>query len=115
MSAPLGSEVEQLRLNWKRVVEEAPADIKRTNAVALLRSAGVRPVKIEGDTVVLAFKYSIHKENLEKPENQQVTEKIISHFLGRPCRVRCIYEPEDNHLVEAAKKMGAQITHVEEK
>jgi DNA polymerase-3 subunit gamma/tau len=114
-SAPLGSEVEQLRLNWKRVVEEAPADIKRTNAVALLRSAGVRPVKIEGDTVILAFKYSIHKENVEKPENQQVTEKIISHFLGRPCRVRCIYEPEDNHLVEAAKKMGAQITHVEEK
>jgi len=29
--------------------------------------------------------------------------------------VRCAYEPEDNHLVEAAKKYGAQITSVEEK
>ena len=114
-STLLSSEVEQLRLNWKRVIEDAPADIKRTNAVALLRSAGVRPVKIEGDTVVLAFKYNIHKENVEKPENQQATEKIISHFLGRPCRVRCVYEPGDNHLVEAAKKMGAQVTHVEER
>jgi DNA polymerase-3 subunit gamma/tau len=74
--------VEQLRLNWKRLIEEAPADIKRTNAVALLRSAGVRPVRIEGDTVVLAFRYSIHKENVEKSENQQATEKIISHFWG---------------------------------
>jgi hypothetical protein len=52
---------------------------------------------------------------MEKPENQQVAEKIISNFLGRPCRVRCLYEPEDNHLVKAALKMGAQVINVEEK
>jgi len=97
------------------VIEEAPGDIKRTNAVALLRSAGVKPVAIEDNTVVLAFRYSIHKENMEKPENQQVAEKIISRFLGRSCRVRCIYQPENNHLLRAALKMGAQIIDVEEK
>ncbi len=116
ITTPLpGSEIEQLRLNWKRVVDEAPADIKRTNAVALLRSAGVKPVAIEDNTVVLAFRYSIHKENMEKPENQQVAERIVSHFLGRSCRVQCIYEPENSHLVQEALKMGAQITSVEEK
>ncbi len=112
---PPGSEIEQLKLNWKRVIEESPADIKRTNAVALLRSAGVKPVAIEDNTVVLAFRYSIHKENMEKPENQQVAEKIISRFLGRSCRVRCTYQPENNHLLRAALKMGAQIIDVEEK
>jgi len=35
--------------------------------------------------------------------------------LGRPCRVRCVYEPEDNHLVQEAQRMGAQVTSVEEK
>jgi len=114
-ATPLDSEIERLRLNWRRVIDEAPADIKRTNAIALLRSAGVKPVTIEDDTVVLVFRYSIHKENMEKPENQQVAEKIISTFLGRPCRVRCVYEPQNNHLVKAALRMGAQVTSVEEK
>jgi hypothetical protein len=35
--------------------------------------------------------------------------------LGRPCRVACVYKPEDNHLVQAAIKLGAQVTSVEEK
>ncbi len=112
-SPQLGSEIEQLRLNWRRVIEEAPVDTQKTAAIAILRSAGVRPVTIEDDTVVLTFRYPYHKEQIEKPENQQVAKKIISNFLGRPCQVRCILE--DNHLVRAALKMGAEVTSMEEK
>ena len=112
---PAGSEIEQLSLNWKQVIEQAPDDTKRTPAIAILRSAGVKPVALENDTVVLAFRYLYHKEQIEKTENQQVAAKIIGNFLGRACQVRCTYEPEDNHLVNAAKQMGAQITSVEEK
>jgi len=111
----LSNEIERLRQNWREVIEQAPEEVKRTPAIAILRSAGVKPVTIEGDTVVLAFRYPIHKERMETAENQQVTQKIISSFLGHPCQVRCIYEPEDNHLVDAAKRMGAQVTSVEEK
>jgi hypothetical protein len=52
---------------------------------------------------------------MEKPENQQIAEKIVSHFLKRACHVRCVYEPEDNHLVEEALRIGAQIIEPEEK
>ncbi|MFQ6121774.1 MAG: DNA polymerase III subunit gamma/tau [Dehalococcoidales bacterium] len=107
------SEIEQLRLNWRQFLREAPASISRTPAAALLRSA--RPKAIEKDTIVLSFKYPLHKENMEKPENQQIAEKIISSFLGHSCRVRCIYEPEDIHLVEEALRIGAQIIDAEEK
>lgn len=110
-----GSEVERLRLNWKRVIEQAPEDTKKTPAMAILRSAGVKPVACENDTIVLAFKYPYHKEQIEKMENQRVANKIIGNFLGHSCQVRCVYEPEVNHLVKAALKMGAQITSVEEK
>jgi DNA polymerase-3 subunit gamma/tau len=110
----LNSEIERLRVNWKQVIEQAPDELKRTPAVAILRSAGVKPVDIDGDTVVLAFRYPIHKERLETAENQQVTRKIISNFLGRDCQVRCIHEPEDNHLVDAVKKMGAKVINTEE-
>jgi len=110
-----GGEIEQLRLNWKRIIEEAPADIRKTTGVAILRSADVKPLDIEGDTVVLASRYDFYKEQIEKPENQKVAETIISNFLGRPCRVRCIHKPENNHLLRAALKMGAKVTSVEEK
>jgi len=116
-TAPLeaGSELEQLRINWKRVIDQAPEDTKRTPAIAILRSAGVKPVALEDNTVVLAFRYPYHKEQIEKMENQRVAEKIIGNFLGHSCHVRCIYETEDNHLLKAALKMGAQIIDTEEK
>ena len=109
----LASEIERLRLNWKQILDNLPSTLKKTNAAALLRSA--RPVSIENEKVILSLKYSIHKENMEKPEYQQVAEKIFSDYLGRPCKVRCVCEVENNHLVKAALKSGAQVTSVEEK
>ncbi|MFC1873448.1 DNA polymerase III subunit gamma/tau [Chloroflexota bacterium] len=110
-----GSEIEKLQRNWKQIINEAPPNVKKTGAVAILRSAGIKPVAIEGDTVVLASKFDFYKEQIEKPENQRIAATIISSFLARSCQVRCISQPEDNHLVEAALKMGAQIIDVEEK
>ncbi|MBI2287953.1 MAG: DNA polymerase III subunit gamma/tau, partial [Chloroflexi bacterium] len=44
-----GSEIERLRLNWKQVIEQAPPDTKKSPTVAILRSAGVKPVTVEND------------------------------------------------------------------
>ena len=109
----LSSEIEQLKLNWRQFIKSAPPSINRTPAAALLRSA--HPKAIEGDTIVLSFKFPLHKENMEKPDNQQIAEEIISNCLGHSCRVRCVYEPEDNHLVSEALKIGAQVIDTEEK
>ena len=100
-------------LNLRKFIIEAPDGIGRTPAAALLRSA--RPKAIEDNTIILTFKYPLHKENMEKPDNQKTAEKILSSCLGRACGVRCVYEPENNHLVKAALRMGAQIIDTEEK
>ena len=52
---------------------------------------------------------------MEKLDNLKIAEKIISSFLGRACKIRCIFEPESNHLVSEALKIGAQIIDAEEK
>ncbi len=111
----LSSDIERLRSNWKQILDGVPHNLKRTNAIALLRSAGVKPLSIEGETVILSLKYTIYKDKMEKPEYQQIAQKIISDFLGHPCKIRCVCEPENNHLVKAAIKAGAQVTSVEEK
>ncbi len=112
---PPGGEIEELVSNWKQVTAQAPEDTKRSPAIAILRSAGIKPVAFENDTVVLAFKYLYHKEKIEESENQRIVEKILSHYLGHSCQVRCVFQPGDNHLVREAQKLGAQIIDTEEK
>jgi DNA polymerase-3 subunit gamma/tau len=108
-----GDETEKLRQDWKRLIAEAPPEIRRTPALAILRSAGVLPVSVENGTVILSSRYPYLKEKLEDPENQRVVEMAISSFLGHPCRVRCV--SEENHLVKEALRLGAQIIDTEEK
>jgi len=102
-----GSAIEQLQSQWSKIIKEAPDGMSKTPAAALLRSA--RPLSIEDDTIVVSFKYSYHKEKMDNLDNQKTADKIVSSFLGRPCKVRCVYEHENNHLVKAALKMGAQL------
>ena len=108
-----GEEIEHLKQNWRRFIQEAPPSLSRTPAAALLRSA--RPKSIANNTVILSFKFPLHKESMEKTENQKIAEQIISNFLGHACQVRCVSEPEANHLIEEALKIGAQIIESEEK
>jgi DNA polymerase-3 subunit gamma/tau len=86
------SDLEKLYENWKSIIEHAPDSFKRSPALAILRSAGVKPVAFNEDTVVLSFKFTYHKDKIEEPENNKIAAKIIGNFIGRPCQVRCIYE-----------------------
>ncbi|HEY41543.1 MAG TPA: DNA polymerase III subunit gamma/tau [Dehalococcoidia bacterium] len=107
-----GDETEKLRQDWKRLIAEAPPEIRRTPALAILRSAGITPVSVENGTVILSSRYPYLKEKLEDPENQRVVEAAISSFLGHPCRVRCV--SEGNHLVREALRLGGKIIDAEE-
>ena len=104
------SELEKLRLNWRLVIAQAPPETQRSNAIAVLRSAGAKVAAVEGDTVIIAFRNQIFVEKISLPENQRIAEKIIGNYLGRPVHVRCTQETEPNHLVEEAQRLGAQIT-----
>jgi hypothetical protein len=110
----LSSEIERLRLHWKQVTDGVDPSLKRTAALALLKS-NCKPISIQGDIVTLAFGYPILKNNAEKSENKPIVEKIISDYLGRPCKIECILETKKEGLVEKAKKMGAQVISTEEK
>jgi DNA polymerase III subunit gamma/tau len=110
--APLGTAIEQLQQNWTKLMKDAPDGMSKTPAAALLRSA--RPVSIDGDIVTVSFKFVYHKEKMDAIENQKTADKIVSGYMGRTCKVRCVYEHENNHLVKAALNMGAQQIDSEE-
>jgi DNA polymerase-3 subunit gamma/tau len=115
--------VEQLRANWKKMLDEIPSDLKKTRSVALLRSSCV-PVILDEGALTLEFRYDIHREAMEIPENRRVAEEVIGRFLGHPCSIRCVSASVDEgtkqragggHLVKAALEMGAKIIDMEER
>ncbi len=91
-----------VKTNWRNLSEFIPADLKRTNATAILRASGTKLISIKGDLVTLSCRHSFFKEKLEEPENKKITEKIMSEWLGHPVRVDIVLElqsnPEDNLL-----------------
>jgi DNA polymerase-3 subunit gamma/tau len=107
-----GSVAERLKQEWRHVLDQVPSDLRKSPALAILRSAGVQPIGFENGVVVLSFRYAYLKEKLEELENQRVAEKVLSSFIGQNCRIQCVLE--NNHLVKEALKMGAEIIDVEE-
>jgi DNA polymerase-3 subunit gamma/tau len=104
----------QIQQNWRTILEDAPESTRRTTALAILRSAGVKPIAYTNNTITLAFKFPVHKEKIDEPANKRITAEIIGQYLGRSCTVACVYEPENNHIVKEAQRLGAQILEVEE-
>jgi DNA polymerase-3 subunit gamma/tau len=109
------SEFELLQNNWGKMLEQAPAETRRSKAIAVLRSS-LRLVSFENDLLVIAFKHEIYQNMMENVVNKKTACDIISSYIGRPVSVKTIYEPEKNHLVHAIQdKLGGRITNVEEK
>lgn len=105
----------QLKAEWKNILAAASPDLKKTSALALLRSS-CRPVAMDGDIITLGFKFSQHKEQLEKEVNRRTAEKLLSGFLPQPCKIQCVVQnAKDNPMVKAAVDMGAVISSVEVK
>jgi DNA polymerase III subunit gamma/tau len=105
--AAIGNIIEQLQQQWSKIINESPEGMSKTPAAALLRSS--RPISIENDILVVSVKHQYHKEKMDSLDNQKIADKIVSSFLGRSCKVRCVYEHENNHLVKAALNLGAQV------
>lgn len=107
-----GNVCEKLKQDWRNMLEHVPPDVRKSPVIAILRSAGVQPVTFEKETLTLSFRYPYLKEKLEEIENQRAAERIFSHYMGHSCKVQCVLE--NNHLVKAALKLGAEIIDVEE-
>lgn len=113
-SGPVGT-LAELQNNWPNILTCAPPKLRRSPALAILRSAGVQPISFNDGVVTLSFKFPIHMNKINEPENRRVTAEILSACLGVTCEVNCVHEPSANHLVKEAQRRGAEIINVEEK
>jgi DNA polymerase III subunit gamma/tau len=111
-------DIDELRDRWKDFIVSLRGEGSSGNLDAFLRSA-CEPVDLQGDTLVLGFYYSFHKEKIEDAKYQHLVEKKLKEVFGQPYKIRCVlvdHKREDaskvkkrNPLVEAALEMGAKI------
>ena len=52
------------------------------------------PVSYADDTLLVAFRNSIHRETTEKPANKQIVESVLEAVLGHPTRLATLLQKE---------------------
>jgi len=90
LPAPAGSpqSLEYLEEMWQRVVDGIrPRD---PSVQALLHSSSCRPIGVEGQIVVLGFRYAFHKGKVEETRNRRLVEEVLSKVLGGSYGIRCV-------------------------
>lgn len=116
-SQPKGEEVALLRGQWLKILATIRGIDKALEA--LLRDC--EPVSVVENTVTLGFYYPLHREKAEEDKRRGTLEEVLSKFLGRPVRVKCVTIPkkkpastlrnsaEDPVVKVAVEKLGARV------
>ncbi len=88
LMAPAAVSVAMLEQRWPALLEELQRAGQRSLA-ALLRDA--RPAGVvDGNTVVLEFRYAFHCSRVQEAPNQIAVRKALRRALGVECQLRCI-------------------------
>jgi DNA polymerase-3 subunit gamma/tau len=82
------STFEQVEALWPQVVRDVRPF--STTVQALLKD--VRPIDVEGNTIVLLATSRFHKEKLEQHANRQIVEDVIKKRFGSVFAIRCTTE-----------------------
>ncbi len=119
--------LEHVRAQWGDFVNTLRGMGSNRNLDAFLRSA-CEPVDVQGDTLVLRFRHSFHRDKIANPKYRHLVEKKLAEKFTTPNKIECVLESQvlqktevlprkvtEGHLVKAALEMGAQIISVEEK
>jgi DNA polymerase-3 subunit gamma/tau len=118
------SVLERVEASWEHIKRDVRP--RSPTVQALLHS--IRPIDVEGDTIVLLASSTFHQTQIENPQNRRIVEEVIGKLLGMSIAIRCtieaksevrdlrgqIREARKDDLVRAAMNIfDAQIVDIE--
>ncbi|MFQ3661948.1 MAG: DNA polymerase III subunit gamma/tau [Chloroflexaceae bacterium] len=80
--------LELVEAHW----EEIKRDVRPRSPTVQALLHSVRPIDVEGNTVVLLAASPFHKENLEKAQNRRIVEEVMKRHLGVAVALRFTIE-----------------------
>jgi len=105
-----------LASSWPQILAEVRK--ANPNTSGLLNSA--RSYFIKGDWVILGFASDVLKEKMQKPENLEVVQGVLSEIFKRPITIRCHVDAarrgavppgveEDGMVAAALRDLGGEL------
>ncbi|MFP4437431.1 MAG: DNA polymerase III subunit gamma/tau [Chloroflexaceae bacterium] len=82
--------LEQVETVWPDVVR----DVRPLDKMVQALLHNIRPVDVEGSTVVLQATSQFHKDNIEKVHSRRIVEEVLSKHLGAQFTIRCTMEAQ---------------------
>ncbi len=104
---PGGVDLAYVRSVWPRVVEGVRP--RNPSVQALLHAC--QPIAVEGQVVVLGFRYAFHKGKIEEVQNRRLVEEVLGRVLQGNYGIRCVLQEGDpgaNRRRQAAEREQAQ-------
>ena len=92
--------LDAINSQWNRILQEVR--LRNRSVEALLKSC--RPIKVEGQGIVLGFYYPFHKEKIEEPQNKTLVESAVSQVVKSTCHIRCVLSPRGESRTQRAQE-----------
>lgn len=103
--------IDKLEEGWATIVRDVRPHSNRLAAIV----TDVRPVDVEGNVVLVLPKSRFHADQVQKVENRQIVEQVISEYMGQSMAVECLplektERPEDrrNQIGKARRDRRVQ-------
>lgn len=94
----------QIRMKWSDILQR----VKGHNISTHAWFVNGDPVAAADNTILVAFKNSIHRETTEKPVNREVIEGVLQEVFGRPVRLATVMLKEWQAAAEAGPPPEAE-------
>lgn len=89
----------QVRMRWGEVLQR----VKEAKITVHAWLMDGEPVSVDHDTVLIAFKNTMHRETTEKPANREIIERVMQDVLGKPYRLATVLIKEWQAGLEGAQ------------
>ncbi len=76
----------QVRMKWSDILQR----VKEARITVHAWLVDGEPVSAADNTVLVAFKNTIHRETTEKPANRELIERVLQESFGRPVKLATI-------------------------
>jgi DNA polymerase-3 subunit gamma/tau len=94
----------QVRMKWSEILQR----VKEARITVHAWLVDGEPVSAVDNTVLVAFKNTMHRETTEKPANREVIERILQDSFGRPVRLATVMLKEWQTAADAGPAPAAE-------
>ncbi|MBM7567665.1 DNA polymerase III subunit gamma/tau [Paenibacillus sacheonensis] len=100
----------QVRMKWADILQR----VKGHNISTHAWFVNGDPVSAAENTILVAFKNSIHRETTEKPANRDVIEQVLQEVYNRPVRLATVMLKEWQTAAEKGPAPADELTLLQE-